>query len=112
MMKSIMSDETMQFPKQEIARVCAIVDPATKIRYPLGPERLTIGRDADNVVALPDDSYVSGHHAQVYYEKGSCWLRDLGSRNGTVVNNLTIAGPIKIQPGDVITIGHTKLEVE
>lgn len=88
------------------------MDTDTKQRYALTGERVTIGREADNAICLSQDVYVSGHHAQVYFERENCFVRDLGSRNSTLVNNVAITAAVRVRTGDVITIGRTKLAVE
>jgi pSer/pThr/pTyr-binding forkhead associated (FHA) protein len=107
-----MSSNTSQFPQPDLKRAEALVDTDTRERYALSGERITIGRDRDNSICLEHDVYVSGHHAQVYFERETCFLRDLGSRNSTLVNNVAIAGAVKVKQGDIITIGRTKLVVE
>jgi pSer/pThr/pTyr-binding forkhead associated (FHA) protein len=39
-------------------------------------------------------------------------LEDLGSRNGTRLNENTVADPTPVIPGDVIGIGRVKLKME
>ena len=51
-----------------------------------GEGAFTIGRDNSNTLVLRD-GLVSEHHAELTVrENGECWLRDLGSSNGTYVN--------------------------
>jgi pSer/pThr/pTyr-binding forkhead associated (FHA) protein len=107
-----MSSNTSQFPQPDLKRAEALIDTDTRERYALGGDRITIGRDHDNSICLEHDVYVSGHHAQVYFEREACFVRDLGSRNSTLVNNVAIAGAVRIRQGDVITICRTKLAVE
>jgi pSer/pThr/pTyr-binding forkhead associated (FHA) protein len=46
----------------------------------------TIGRLPDNNVQI-DNLAVSGHHARISWEQGQYIVEDLGSLNGTYVNN-------------------------
>jgi adenylate cyclase len=64
----------------------------------------TIGRSAGNTVAL-DDDMVSRNHALLRREEDGYVLVDLGSANGTFVNNRPISGPTTLQHGDEIRIG-------
>ena len=57
---------------------------------PLSKERVTIGRRADNDVALPFPA-VSAEHAAVVTILDDSFLEDLGSTNGTFVNDKAIA---------------------
>ena len=68
-----------------------------------------IGRDEDNAVVL-DDGTVSRKHALIRCtENGACYLFDLGSRNGTLLNNRRLTGSAVLQDGDRITIGVHEL---
>jgi pSer/pThr/pTyr-binding forkhead associated (FHA) protein len=43
---------------------------------------------------------------------GQWWLEDLGSRNGTFVNNRRVAEPTTVQAGDLLGIGRVLLRLE
>lgn len=70
---------------------------------------VTIGRAADNVLAI-DDPRVSRHHARVAARGRALVLTDLGSTNGTRVNGVTIR-EVVLGDGDRIEIGDTTLRV-
>ncbi len=70
----------------------------------------TIGRARDNVLSLPD-SYVSLHHAVLSWREGSWWLRDLGSTNGTWLNQIRVVGEAPVRFGDVILVGRVRLQL-
>ncbi|HVH97109.1 MAG TPA: DUF4388 domain-containing protein [Enhygromyxa sp.] len=80
--------------------------------FPLGPEGTSwvAGRSNDADLVLPDDT-VSRKHARIYSARGALWLRDLGSRNGTLVNGRSVAHH-RLRPGDRITIGASLLRVD
>ncbi|NTV24289.1 MAG: FHA domain-containing protein [Nanoarchaeota archaeon] len=61
---------------------------------------LKIGRDTGNNIVF-DCKKVSRFHCSLL-ERGELMLQDEGSTNGTVVNNVRIAGPIKLKNEDVI----------
>ncbi len=66
-------------------------------------EYTTIGRAPDCDVIV-DDGVVSRHHLRIICILGDCFLEDLNSANGTLVNNrLTKKCPL--EHGDIITIG-------
>ncbi len=75
--------------------------------YSLNAATIVIGRENSCNVVLPDVN-ASRQHAQITYSDGLWVLSDLGSTNGTFVNNLEIATR-EIHPGDIITVGVTKL---
>lgn len=73
----------------------------------VGERYFTIGRGTDCNIALQDGS-VSSHHAVLALEKGALWLRDLGSTNGLLVNELRVQAAA-LEHGDVVRIGATDL---
>jgi len=66
--------------------------------------RLTIGRAPESDIHLPDPS-VSRQHALVYIEDEKALLEDMGSRNGTYVNEECVK-KIVLSSGDVVRIGN------
>ncbi|MGQ0616110.1 MAG: FHA domain-containing protein [Acidimicrobiia bacterium] len=78
-------------------------------RYPLG-EEVTVGRAAGCQVTV-DDTYVSQLHARVFTRDGQLLVEDLGSTNGTYLNQAKVAGTLPMQRGDRLQVGNTVLEV-
>lgn len=80
--------------------------------FPLGPkgESWVAGRSSDADLVLADDT-VSRKHARIYEARGTLWLRDLGSRNGTQVNGRAVSHH-RLRPGDRITIGASLMRVD
>lgn len=77
-------------------------------RFELADPVITIGRDANNAVWL-HDTEISRRHAELRVQpNGSHQLVDLGSSNGTLVNQHQIQ-TITLQPGDQIEIGQSLL---
>ncbi len=64
----------------------------------------TIGRAFDNTICI-DDTGVSRYHAIIEQREKEYWLSDLGSRNGTSVNQEPVISKRKLQDGDSISIG-------
>src|SRR5258708_2212655 len=66
------------------------------------------------VLDLSPDNKVSRLHGRIWHENGSCWIEDLNSGRGTLLNNVEIKGQGKkrIQAGDVIVAGNTTLVIE
>ncbi len=71
--------------------------------WPLGREPLTLGRDADADIVLPVTA-VSRRHAEVRREGTGFVVRDLGSRNGTLVNGHPVS-EAEIEPLDELRVG-------
>jgi len=94
---------------QPVAAQLEVLDPAESGLHrgeilPLDPYT-TIGRRDGNAIVLPD-SFVSSQHAEIVYDNGAWWIDDLGSTNGTLVNNRPVSTRIRIAPGDVIQFGR------
>ncbi|MFN2121861.1 MAG: FHA domain-containing protein [Candidatus Promineifilaceae bacterium] len=70
-----------------------------------------IGRADHNTIVL-EDAFVSGEHALLSWRENQWWLEDLHSRNGTLLNELTITDATVVSPDDVITIGNVQLKIE
>jgi predicted component of type VI protein secretion system len=87
----------------------------------VGRNEYTIGRVSEGQSILPDidltpyEAYAQGVsrlHATIKVDEGKISIIDLGSSNGTRVNNATIA-PHKVHEvkhGDVITLGQFKIQ--
>src|SRR5262249_28126426 len=71
-------------------------------------DEVKIGKGPQNDIILSDAS-VSGAHAMITYEGGVFKISDLGSRNGTLLNDARISEPRKIQHGDLMKMGHCTL---
>src|SRR5690242_18843628 len=60
-----------------------------------GRSTFALGRDQAVEIQL-DDANISRRHAEISLEAGKAFVRDLGSRNGTLVNNAPI-GTVKVE---------------
>jgi pSer/pThr/pTyr-binding forkhead associated (FHA) protein len=71
---------------------------------------IQIGRAEACHLRLPD-SYVSQFHAKVFARDGGWFVEDLGSTNGTFLNEHKVAEPAALSPGDHLRVGKTVIEV-
>jgi transcriptional regulator with GAF, ATPase, and Fis domain/pSer/pThr/pTyr-binding forkhead associated (FHA) protein len=69
---------------------------------------VTIGRAATNQIIVKDDR-CSRNHAEVFLTEGRWTLRDLDSRNGTMVGDQRVMGDFPLTPGDIIHIAQCQL---
>ena len=76
-------------------------------RYLLQPDVSSIGRHPDSIVCL-DDVTVSRRHAEVQCTEGVYSVVDLGSLNGTYVNQIRIDEGT-IEHGDELQIGKYRM---
>jgi pSer/pThr/pTyr-binding forkhead associated (FHA) protein len=72
------------------------------------PGTVSIGRRPGNTYLIPGDPYVSGRHAEVYCDNTGCYLTDVGSTNGTVVNGTRLEPGVRqlLLDGDEVMIGQ------
>jgi ABC-type multidrug transport system ATPase subunit/pSer/pThr/pTyr-binding forkhead associated (FHA) protein len=87
------------------AGMLEVQGPATKQVYALSGNPVALGRAADNDVIL-DDASVSRYHARIEWVESQPLVTDLGSANGTVINNAKVASnvPQRLTPGDSFSI--------
>src|SRR3954471_6496425 len=72
----------------------------------LTPDPMTVGRSSTCDIRMADAG-VSSKHAKIWCEDGQYFLMDLGSTNGTFVNDKDVDRE-QLSDGDVITFGMTK----
>ena len=82
------------------------------VEYTLDSTAVTIGRAAQNDVAIDGDEFASARHARFEPRRDGVWVHDLGSTNGTFVNGVRIDRPRKLVNGDVVRTGETELRYE
>jgi len=66
----------------------------------------TIGRSAGNDVVL-NNPILSSRHARIFFKEGDYWLEDLGSRNGTRLDGVSVTAPERLGRLHVITLADT-----
>jgi pSer/pThr/pTyr-binding forkhead associated (FHA) protein len=66
---------------------------------------------AETCTVRLSDNYVSEQHARVYPSDGGWYVADMGSTNGTFLNQAKVTAPAPIVPGDQLGIGKTVVEV-
>ncbi len=73
-------------------------------KWPLQPNRkIIIGRDADCDIFL-DNRLVSRNHAEIFWQEGDYFIRDLASKNGTHVNGQLLSHAKCLQDGDEVQV--------
>jgi len=86
-----------------------ITEGGTTRTFRLPPQKISIGRRADNDVVI-EDKQASRYHCTLEPTDGGYVLSDLGSRNGTRVNGVRVERAV-VTPGDEIAIGQVVLRV-
>lgn len=98
-----------------------VFDSGQQARLPI-PVTVNLGRkpdrrgDGDHLVAVIDsEGTVSKNHARIEFQRGSAWITDLGSTNGTRVlvddtqtdgENIPSGSRVRLEPGSRIRIGN------
>lgn len=81
------------------------------VRFELKPGRQVLGRSSACDIVLQDPA-VSKEHAEIDVSGQVITLRDLGSRNGTFINETQLSGEAVVGSGDSIRLGHMVLRVK
>jgi len=90
----------------ESVRFLVIADRHTEARP------LIIGRDASCGVVITDAT-VSRTHAKLFVARGELWCADLGSSNGTKLNERPCGTTVtRVPPSGVLTLGKVTLHVK
>ena len=73
---------------------------------PLTGESSRVGRSSAAELCFPEDAGLSRQHFAFEAQDGEWTVQDLGSKNGTFVNNIPLKARLILKPGDRITAGH------
>ena len=76
----------------------------------MGPGIFSVGRDRDNQIVVSGQG-VEGRHAILSMRAGSCWIEDLGTREGTRVGGVPVSGRSEVLEGQEIQISRTVVKV-
>ena len=69
-------------------------------------EHISLGRSSAAELCYPDDNGLSRQHLAIERDGEGWAIRDLGSKNGTMLNGAKLAARATLKPGDRITAGH------
>jgi predicted component of type VI protein secretion system len=86
-----------------------VISGAHSWRLSLEADRTTVGKAAENDVALEHDPTASHLHAVLERFPAGWCVADLGSSNGTWVNGERVWSAHRLRHGDEIRVGHTRL---
>ena len=79
-------------------------------RLVMPAKQMVVGRDEDCDLRI-GSALVSRKHCVLQNTPEGILVTDLGSQNGTHVNDIPITGPTILREGDILRIGSTLLEV-
>ena len=78
----------------------------TSKKHPLQKDLLTLGRNANNDLSFPEDPIFSRQHLKFEYDGGEWCVSDMGSKNGTLLNDQRLEGRVRLKIGDRIGAGR------
>jgi FHA domain len=84
--------------------------PLSGTKITLGDQPILIGRADDSTLVLTDD-FASSRHARLTNRGGQWYVEDLGSTNGTYLDQQRVQGPLLVNTGQPIRIGQTAMEL-
>ena len=91
-------------------KLILLSDGGPEQEYELGKSRVTIGRTNTNDIILSDER-ISRSHARLECSLSGCTLVDLGSSNGSYVNEQRVQR-MPLQPGNLVTLGGFRFRYE
>ncbi len=81
---------------------------AAPAKHPITKDYITIGRGKENdIVVIQGD--ISKRHAALRVTAQGVYLEDLGSTNGTVLNDLPVTSPVRVYEDDHIHVGLARI---
>src|SRR4051812_46413895 len=90
--------------------ILEVQDPdGVRTRHPFRHPRVAVGRQKQNDLWLADEA-VSSEHCEFVAAGGWFMVRDLGSANGTFVNEKRVP-EARLHDGDEVRIGGTRIRV-
>jgi pSer/pThr/pTyr-binding forkhead associated (FHA) protein len=93
-----------------MAKLVILTQGMTDRAHELKADRTTIGRVEDNLFQINEPS-VSSHHCEVLLRDNDVVIKDLGSTNGTFINNAKIAESA-LKPGQTLRLGNVELRLD
>ena len=103
-------DKPPKTRRGEPTQVFVVEGSSTGMALRLGTETIVIGRGAECDLRI-DDEYISTRHAVLRLHDGRWYAEDLGSTNGTFVDNARIHGPTEVHVDSTVRVGKTVLEL-
>lgn len=94
----------LQPPKRQKACLIQYNGAKTGLRYALQESQTIIGREPENMIFVAEPS-ISRRHATVHQSGPAFEIEDLGSLNGTFLNDVKVVGKAVLRDGDMIRLG-------
>src|SRR5262245_5090926 len=100
-------------PTSPMPKLVSLTAGFTDRVFDVKPEKATLGRLEDNQFCLPEPS-VSSHHCELSAKGDDIVVKDLGSTNGTFINENQLAADKEgiLRPGQTLRLGQVELRYE
>ena len=96
-----------------MAKLSVLSEGFNGLSFEVKTEKASIGRLDDNSFSIPEAS-VSSHHCEVWLKGDDVVVKDLGSTNGSFINELQLAAEKEavLRPGQILRLGQVQLRFE
>jgi pSer/pThr/pTyr-binding forkhead associated (FHA) protein len=96
-----------------MAKLVVLTEGFTGRTLDLATAKTSLGRVDDNQFTLPEPS-VSSHHCEVWLKGDDLIVKDLGSTNGTFLNEVQLGADKEgtLKPGQILRLGQVELRYE
>lgn len=91
-------------PGPKFPAVLLVSNPPATISF-VPEQPLLVGRSRQCTLRV-DTPSISSRHARIGFESGQFWVEDLGSTNGTFIDQQQISGRKNVDPGVPISLGR------
>ncbi len=93
------------------SRLVVTEGPLRGTTLPLGTSAVMVGR-APSCTLVLDDDYSSSRHARIFLEGDQWYVEDLGSTNGTFLEERPVTQAMPVRPGAPIRVGQSVIELQ
>src|SRR5436853_1001467 len=94
-----------------MARLVVVEGKKPGVAVEVGQAPLAVGRLSSCELPI-DEPQASRRHFEVLRRGGSVWVKDLGSKNGTYLNDSRLIGEAALRDGDRLRVGTTVMTFE
>ncbi|MEN9778612.1 MAG: hypothetical protein RJB04_2367 [Verrucomicrobiota bacterium] len=96
-----------------MAKLTVLTEGFTGLGFEVKAEKASVGRLEENAICIPEAS-VSSHHCELWLKGDDVIVKDLGSTNGSFINELQLAADKEatLRPGQILRLGQVQLRFE
>jgi len=96
-----------------MAKLTVLTEGFTGLSFEVNADKASVGRIEGNSLCIPEAS-VSSHHCELWLKGDDVIVRDLGSTNGSFINELQLAADKEatLRPGQILRLGQVQLRFE